>query len=220
MRLLLVDDHVLFREGLSSLLSAQPGIKIVGSAESVAEAIAMAQKLKPDTILMDFTLPDGTGLDATQAILASNPDTVIVFLTVHEDDERLFGAIRSGAKGFLPKNISLMKLVSYLHGAGQGDAAITPNMASRVMDELARTRPDEVNVSPATAKLTTRELEVLREIETGASNQEIADNLFISERTVKNHVSHILRKLNLRNRYQAADFARHNGLAGPTLNLK
>jgi DNA-binding NarL/FixJ family response regulator len=214
MKLLLVDDHLLFREGLSSLLSAQPDMNIVGVCGTVADAVADASTLKPDVVLMDFTLPDGTGLDATRAILAEQPETTIVFLTVHEDDERLFAAIRLGAKGFLPKNISTGELVSYVRGVVRGNAAITPNTTARVMKELSRTDPHRSAPDPAVAELTPRELEVLREVETGAANQDIADRLFISERTVKNHVSNILRKLKLRNRYEAAKFARKHGLTG------
>ena len=220
MQILLVDDHALFREGLSSLLSNQPDLKIVGTAQSVSEAIQAARDLKPDLILMDFTHPDGTGLEATKAILAESPGTKIVFLTVHEDDERLFSAIRSGAIGYLPKNISMHDLVAQIRGLEYGEAAITSKMASRVLGELARTQPGRPNIDSPAARLTTRELEVLREIEKGASNREIADRLYISERTVKNHVSHILNKLNLRNRYEAAEFARQNGLFGSSYSLE
>lgn len=217
MRLLLVDDHVLFREGLATMLSTQPDFEIVGSAGSVAEAIASAGKLKPDLILMDFTMPDGTGLEATKTILADLPETKIVFLTVHEDDERLFAAIRIGAKGYLPKNISAQKLADYLRGVEGGKAAISRTMAGRIMDELARTEPATPSV---VTNLTPRELEVLLEIESGASNKEIAERLYISERTVKNHVGHILEKLNLRNRYEAAAYARRNNLTGKKPDLK
>jgi DNA-binding NarL/FixJ family response regulator len=215
MRLLLVDDHVLFREGIATMLSAQPDFDIAGVAGTVSEAIALTLEMKPDLVLMDFTLPDGTGLVATRTILAELPDTNIVFLTVHEDDERLFAAVRSGAKGYLPKNISAQKLAEYLRGVERGEAAITLTMAGRVFDELARSEPG----NQVSSELTGRELDILRALETGASNQEIANRLFISESTVKNHVSHILDKLNVRNRYEAAAYARRAGLAGNTFDL-
>jgi DNA-binding NarL/FixJ family response regulator len=211
-RVLLVDDHALFSEGVASLLSGQPDFTVIGKATSVREAIAMARDLRPDLVLMDFTLPDGTGLEATSAILRERPETQIVFLTVHEEDDRLFSAIRSGAKGYLLKNVPVTKLLSYLRGLEQGEAAISPAMTSHILDELARTEPAQGLVSDDLSDLTPRELDVLLELTTGASNREIAERLFISENTVKNHVSNILSKLNLQNRRAAARFASQHGL--------
>jgi DNA-binding NarL/FixJ family response regulator len=172
----------------------------------------MARDLEPDLVLMDFTLPDGTGLDATRAILAERPGTFIVFLTVHEEDERLFAAIRSGAKGYLLKNVPVARLLSFLRGLEQGEVAITPKMTTRILDEFSRMEPTRRPVSDDLSALTARELDVLREISTGASNREIAQRLCISENTVKNHVSNILAKLNLQNRREAARFAHQRGL--------
>lgn len=206
MRVLLVDDHILFREGLVGLLGSQPGIDVVGEAGSVSEAIEMTRDLRPDLVLMDFSLPDGTGLDATQTILSERPETKIVFLTVHEEDDRLFAAIRGGAKGYLLKNVPIAKLLASLRGIEHGEAAISPTMTSRVLNEFARLEPKQD--LPASDELTTRELDVLRELVTGASNREIADHLVIAENTVKNHIRNILSKLNLKNRREAAEFAR------------
>lgn len=211
MKILLVDDHILFREGLASLLSTQVDMQVVGGANNVEESIEQARELGPDLILMDFGLPDGTGLEATEAILAEQPDTKIVFLTVHEDDKRLFAAIRSGAKGFLPKSVPVAKLLTYLRGVEQGDAAITPAMTGRILERLAQTEPRETRPHTAVANLTDREKQVLQELATGASNREIANHLVVSEQTVKNHVSHILAKLGLKSRYEAADIARSIG---------
>jgi len=209
MKVLLVDDHVLFRQGLVSLLDAQPDFEVVGQAGSTQEAIGMARNLSPELVLMDFSLPDGTGLDATQAILATEPGTKIVFLTVHEEDDRLFAALRSGAKGYLLKNVAISKLLSFLRGVQQGEAALTAQMTSRVLDEFVRLEPARRQPAPTTpSDLTTRELEVLKELVTGASNREIADRLVITENTVKNHMRNILTKLNLKNRREAANFAR------------
>jgi DNA-binding NarL/FixJ family response regulator len=212
MRVLIVDDHVLFREGLVSLLKAQPDITVLGEAGCVSEAVDMARELEPDLILMDFGLPDGTGLDATQAILAEQPEAKIVFLTVHEQDDRLFAAIRSGAKGYLLKNVPVSKLLDYLRGVQNGEAAISPTMTSQILDEFARLGKAFDSDAAELGELTPRELEVLRELDTGATNQEIADRLVITENTVKVHVRNILAKLDLPNRRAAADFAQRHGL--------
>lgn len=213
MRILLVDDHVLFREGVTSLLNSQPDMALVGEAGTVAEAIALTKELRPDVVLMDFSLPDGTGLDATKAILDDLPETEIIFLTFHDDDERLFAAIRKGAKGYLLKNVCTAELLKYLRGLEKGQAAVTPDMTSRILEEFARSRPAEVADRPDLDELTQRELEVLEELATGATNSEIADRLIISKNTVKNHVSSILTKLNVENRRAAARVARRRGLS-------
>jgi DNA-binding NarL/FixJ family response regulator len=212
MNVLIVDDHALFREGLVSLLDAQPDITVVGEAGSVAEAITQARELGPDLVLMDFGLPDGTGLDATQAILAERPETNIIFLTVHEQDDRLFAAIRCGAKGYLLKNVPVSKLLEYLRGVERGEAALSPAMTSQILEEFARTGVGRDPDTDGVVELTSRELEVLGELARGATNQEIAERLVIAENTVKVHVRNILAKLNLRNRREAASFAQRHGL--------
>ena len=213
MRILLVDDHDLFLEGLVSLLRRQPEFKVVGEARSVREAITVAHDLKPDLVLMDFGLPDGTGADAAQAILADRPETNIVFLTMHEDDELLFEAIQSGAKGYLLKNVPVSKLLASLRGLERGEAALSRTMTRRLLDMLSRLKmmrtPGWVDHPNG---LTARELEVLRELAMGASNREIAESLCISQNTVKNHVHRILTKLNLNTRQEAASYARRHGL--------
>jgi DNA-binding NarL/FixJ family response regulator len=211
-RILLVDDHVLFRQGVAGLLAAQPDLKVAGEAGTVAEAIARARELQPDLILMDFVLPDGTGLEATGAILASLPQAKIVFLTFHDDDERLFAAIRAGAKGYLLKDVSVVELVTYLRGVGSGEAALTPRLVSRVLDEFARQGQTPSQPQAVPDDLTPREWEVLAELETGASNREIGDRLVISENTVKKHVCSILSKLDVQNRREAARFVKDGRL--------
>lgn len=212
MNILIVDGHILFREGLISLVSRQPDFNIVGEAGTVAEAIAMARTRNPDMILMDFTLPDGTGLDAMRAILAENPLVKIVFLTIHEDDDRLFGAIRAGAKGYLLKNIPVAKLVAAIRGMEAGEAPISRQMTMRILDEFSHARPTAPEPDSRLTQLTGRETEILRELATNATNQEIANRMYISESTVKNHVHNILDKLGLNNRREAVEFARRNGL--------
>jgi DNA-binding NarL/FixJ family response regulator len=206
-RILLVDDQVLFRQAVASLLGAQPDIRVVGEAGSVREAIAAFREHRPDIVLMDFSLPDGTGLDATQVILAERPDTRIVFLTVGEGDDRMFAAIRAGAKGYLQKNVPVAELLAFIRGVGRGEMALTPAAGMRILDEFARSVPRQP-LQHSADKLTPRELEVLRALASGASNSEIAEQLVISENTVKNHIHSILAKLHLRNRREATKFAR------------
>ena len=206
-KILIVDDHVLFREGLVSLFERQPDFKVIGEAGSVNEAVLKAAKLKPDLVLMDFNLPDGTGQEATKSILANTPTTTIIFLTIEDGNERLFAAIRSGAKGFLLKNVSSADLLASLRGLQRGEAAISRKMTSLIMDEFAHTPPSGTPPIPGLKSLTARELEILRKLARGATNQEISIDLFISENTVKNHVHNILKKLSLNSRRDLYQFA-------------
>lgn len=208
LRILIVDDQVLFHEGLARLLDSQPDLAVVGGAYSVQDAIEKACLLRPDVILMDFSLPDGTGLDATQVILRERPSTHIVFLTVHEEDDRLFEAIRYGARGYLLKNIPIQQLIAYLRGLERGEAAISPQLTAQLLKEFSRIPSRQESAPELVARLTTRQRQILRELRQGASNSQIADCLFLSEQTVKNHISRILDQLNLRNRHEAAEFAR------------
>jgi two-component system, NarL family, nitrate/nitrite response regulator NarL len=209
MKIIIVDDHVLFREGLAAIIRSETDIEIMGQAGSVQEAIELVKTLKPDLVLMDFGLPDGTGADATRAILKEYPQCKIIFLTMSEEDEHLFAAIRSGAKGYLLKNMRPSKLISTLRSVQQGESALSRSMTLRLMEELARTKETPRTGDPT---LTRREMEVLRELAAGVSNQEIAQHLFISENTVKYHVHSILEKLNLSDRRDAAIYARERGL--------
>jgi len=208
-RLVVVDDHVLFREGLIAIIRSALDIEVVGQAGSVNEAIELVKTIKPDMVLMDFTLPDGTGADATRAILKEYPECKIVFLTMSEEDEDLFTAIRSGARGYLLKNLHPTKLLATLRSVQEGESALSRTMTLRVMEELSRTRKAEY---PAEITLTHREIDVLRAVATGLSNNDIADHLFITENTVKYHVHSILEKLKLSSRKEAATFARKHGL--------
>jgi two-component system, NarL family, nitrate/nitrite response regulator NarL len=216
MRILIVDDHVLFREGLSSLFKRQPDFQVVGEAGGVQEAIKLARQTKPELILMDFSLPDGNGLDATQVILAELPDTQIVFLTLHEGDDRIFAATRMGAKGYLLKNLPVAKLLAALRGLKMGQALNTHKKTSNNLTEFRRrSNPNETNSYPLPEILTPREVEVFYELIAGESNQKIAETLCISEYTVKNHVHNILEKLNLQNRHEIINFAIRNALRRP-----
>jgi two-component system nitrate/nitrite response regulator NarL len=207
--ILIVDDHVLFREGLVSILDAQPRFKVVGQADSVSEAIALTRRLRPQLVLMNMNLPDGTVVDATRMILDEVPEAKIIALTVHDDPELLFEAIRAGAIGYLSKHARAAELIETLKGVMRGEAGISRMTARRILDEFARRSPPYSGEAPT---LTGRELEVLRELANGASNQEIAERLVISENTVKNHVRNLLAKLHFHSRREAADYARRRGL--------
>jgi|WetSurMetagenome_2_1015567.scaffolds.fasta_scaffold280141_2 DNA-binding NarL/FixJ family response regulator len=215
--IMVVDDHILFREGLTSLLRSIPDFEVVGSAGSVHEAISLARVLSPEIILMDFAMPDGTGIDATKAILAELPHCQVVFLTMYEADDKLFEALRSGARGYLPKNTPSPELADSLRSLSSGEMALSRQLMNRVVEEFSRTRhrePDE----RAFSKLSARELDVLRELEGGASNQEIAQKLFLSENTVKHHIRSILEKLQVPNRRQAGLIAANRSNYGDSLS--
>ena len=212
-RVLLVDDHALFREGLASILGSQPDFEIIGEAGDGLEAVVKAQELKPDLILMDITMPGCDGIEATRRIKQSLPDTTIVMLTVRDEDEKLFDAIRSGAQGYLLKNMRAQNMLALLRGAVRGEAAITPALAGHILEEfrrLSQVAPfgDEGEI----ASLTAREQEVLGLIAQGALDKEIADALGISLYTVKSHVRNILAKLHAGNRHEAVQRARRQGL--------
>jgi DNA-binding NarL/FixJ family response regulator len=211
-RLIIVDDHALFREGLASIIRLEPDIEVAGLAGSVQEAVDIVRSLKPDLVLMDYSLPDGTGADATRLVLDEHPDCKIIFLTMSDSDENLFAAIRSGAKGYLVKNMSPSKLVTTIRSVQQGESALSRSMTLRLMEELSRTKEPERLGDASLAKLTRRELDVLRELTTGKTNKEIANRLYLSENTVKYHVHSILEKLNLSNRRAAANFAKEHGI--------
>lgn len=212
-RILLADDHTLFREGLVGLLNAQPDFSVVGQAGDGLEVLVMARQLKPDLILMDIAMPGADGVEATARIKAELPETIIVMLTVRDEDEKLFEAIKSGAQGYLLKSIRSRDLVSLLRGAVQGQAAITPALGGRMLEEfrrLSRQMP-QIPEEPITA-LTPREQEVLSLVAEGASDQQIAERLTISIHTVKSHMRNILSKLHLSHRHEAARFAMQEGL--------
>jgi two-component system nitrate/nitrite response regulator NarL len=210
-KILIVDDHILFREGLASLIGSQTDFIVVGEAGSVKEACQLASSLVPDLILMDFSLPDGTGAEATRAILEELPDVDIVFITVHDSDEFLMEAVCSGAKGYLLKNLPVVKLLDSLRGLARDEAAISRQMTSHLMKLISNQHRDRYSGNVDDLPLTAREIEVLRELAIGASNQEIAGHLCISINTVKNHVHNILQKLELDNRRQLAKFAVDQG---------
>jgi DNA-binding NarL/FixJ family response regulator len=211
-KLLIVDDHVLFLEGLISLFSAYPDFQIVGKASSVYEAIELAEKLDPDIVLTDFYLPDGTGLDATKAILARHPDCKIVFLTISETDEDLLSAIRMGATGYLLKNLAGADLITSLRALQNDEMALSRKMMGRIAREYAKANKFTTSSWKILAELTPREVDVLSELQTGAPNSEIARRLFLSENTVKHHIRNVLSKLGVKNRREAIIIANQAGI--------
>ena len=219
-KILLIDDQILFSEGLISLYRSTPDFEVIGSAGSVHEGIEQAILHRPDIILMDFSLPDGTGLDATRAILARLPDCKIVFLTVYEEEETLFAALRMGAKGYMLKNVNSADLLSSLRALDRGENAISRKMLNSVLDEFSHTTLSHIVQDKLLTKLSTREIDVLREIESGATNIEIAQRLFLSENTVKHHIRNIFEKLGVDNRRDAAIIARQNAVVSTYSNVE
>jgi len=216
-RLLLVDDHALFRKGVADFLAAEQDIDLVGEADDGAQALEMARELMPDVVLMDISMPRMDGLEATRRIKAEIPYVRIVVLTVSDSDHSLFDAVKSGAQGYLLKSVEPQALLDTIRGVVRGEASISPAMATRLLDHLARGTPQTAPPGTPGARLTPREQEVLGLVALGKSNKEIAAALGIAENTVKNHLKNILEKLHLENRVQAATFALGQQLAsGPS----
>jgi len=211
-RVMLADDHTLFRRGVASLLAAERDFEVVGEATDGSQAVQMAREKMPDVILMDISMPVLNGLEATRRIKAEMPYVRIVMLTATDGDGSLFEAIKSGAQGYLLKNLEPQALYGTLRGVVRGEAPLSRLMAGRILDEFTRQSRRAAPVTPA-AELTGRETEVLELVSRGKSNKEIAVALNIAENTAKNHLKNILEKLHLENRVQAATFALREGLA-------
>jgi two-component system NarL family response regulator len=207
-RVLIADDAPLFRRGLSVVLSTEPNIEVVAEAENGEEAIAKAEEVAPDVVLMDVRMPRVNGIDAARAIREASPSTKIIMLTVSDEDDDLYEAIKAGANSYLLKEVSVEEVPEAIRAVVQGQSLISPSMASKLLNEytsLAR-RAEEKSQYPAPS-LTTRELEVLKLVARGQSNREIGEELFISENTVKNHIRNILEKLHLHSRMEAVIYA-------------
>lgn len=213
-RVLLVDDQALFREGLRTLLSLHEDLDIIGEAANGQEALEAATALRPDVILMDLRMPVLDGVAATRRLKESSHPARVIVLTTFDDDETLFDGLRAGAVGYLLKDVSSDKLVEAIRAAARGESFLQPSIAAKVLaefnrlEERAATAPPPALVEP----LSDRELEILRRVAAGDSNKEIAAVLFITEGTVKNHVTNILGKLGVRDRTQAALRARELGV--------
>ena len=207
-RVLIVDDHALFRRGLMLVLESEDGIDVVGEADDGEDAIAKAEQLAPDVVLMDVRMPRISGIEATRRLAEALPTTKIIMLTVSDEEEDLYEAIKAGATGYLLKEISIEEVADAVRAVTQGQTLISPSMASKLIAEftnLAKRATDRQQVP--VPRLTERELEVLRLVAQGITNREIAEQLFIAENTVKNHVRNILEKLHLHSRMEAVLYA-------------
>jgi NarL family two-component system response regulator LiaR len=208
-RVLVADDHVVVRKGIRALLATEPGIDVVGEATDGAEAVRAAAELRPDIILMDIVMPEVDGIEAVRRIMAAQPGSRILVLTSFATDDQIFPALKAGALGYLLKDTGPEDLVQAIRQVHRGEFSLHPTIARKVLQELSRPpqRP------PTPDPLTEREVEVLRLVAQGRSNQEIARMLVVSEATVRTHVSSILSKLHLASRTQAALYALREGLA-------
>src|SRR5262245_58377580 len=207
-RVLICDDHALFRRGLIMVLESEEGIDVVAEAEDGEEAITKAEDTAPDVVLMDVRMPRMSGIEATRAIADAVPTAKILMLTVSDEEDDLYEAVKAGATGYLLKEISIEEVASAIRAVMGGQSLISPSMASKLLVEFTNLakRADERPVLP-TPRLTDRELEVLKLVALGMSNREIAAELYISENTVKNHVRNILEKLHLHSRMEAVVYA-------------
>jgi DNA-binding NarL/FixJ family response regulator len=215
LRLLVVDDHEVVRQGLVALLDRRPGFQVVAEAGTVEEAIAQARLQQPDIVVMDVRLPDGSGVEACREIRAELPATRVIMLTSFPDDEAVLSAIVAGAAGYLLKQIRARDLIAALEAVGRGESLLDPAVTERVLERVRRIATgaidDELGV------LTAQERKILMLVAEGKTNKEIAAEVFLSDKTVKNYVSSILSKLNLERRAQAAAYvARHRSSRGET----
>ena len=206
---LLVDDHRMVRLGLTAFFSTLPDIEVVGEAGTGAEAVALAQRLAPDVVLMDLIMPEMDGVAATRAVKKASPRTQVIVLTSYHEDEHIFPAIRAGALSYVLKDIDPDELAEAVRRAHAGEAVLHPRVAARLVQELHGARAEGVNPFQ---ELTERELDVLKLVAAGQNNREIAETLVIGEKTVKSHISNILNKLHLADRTQAAVYAWQSGI--------
>ena len=207
-RILIVDDHTVVRDGLRALISAEPGMDVIGDASDGVEAVQLAGELLPDVILLDLVMPHMDGVEATHLIRQANPDSRILVLTSFAEDHQVFSAIKAGAMGYLMKDTSSEELLQAIRNTYSNQPVMQPKIALKLMEEIQSSGSTETENA-----LTTREVEILQYVALGKTNQDIADELFLSERTVRTHITNILAKLGLTNRTQAALFALRSGIA-------
>ena len=216
-RVLLADDQALVRSGFRMVLESRDDLQVVGEVEDGVQAVALAVHAKPDVVLMDIRMPMMDGVEATRRIVAAGAASRVVILTTYDADAYVYDALRAGASGFLLKDIEPAQLVEAIRVVARGDALLAPTVTRRLLDRFASVLPEESKGGPgALSELTEREREVLRLLASGLSNLELAERLFLTEATVKTHVSSILRKLGLRDRVQAVGVAYDAGLVRPS----
>ncbi len=212
LRLLVVDDHEVVRQGLVALLDRREEFQVVGEAGTVAEAIESARRLQPDLVIMDVRLPDGSGVEACREIRAERPTTRVVILTSYPDEDAVLSAIVAGASGYLLKQIRARDLVSALQAVGRGESLLDPAVTEKVLERVRRIATGAY--TDEMAQLTQQEQKILALVAEGKTNKEIASDVFLSDKTVKNYVSSILSKLNLERRAQAAAFVAKHRIPG------
>lgn len=210
MKILLCDDQAVIRDGMEMLLQLEKDFEVVGAAQDGYEAVELADKKKPDLILMDLKMPGMNGIEATREIRKKHPTVKILVLTTYDDDEWVFDAIRAGASGYLLKDTPRQKIVEAIRGTVEGKSFVDPGVAGKLLNQVASNQTQPASI--LTDKLTERELDVLRLLAKGMTNTDIAGQLHLSEGTVRNHVSAILEKLNVSDRTQAAVIAIQHGL--------
>ena len=208
-RVLIVDDHAVVRQGIRTYLETDPDLEVIGAAEDGAQAVRLADELKPDVALVDLVMPGLGGVETTRAIRSASPGTRVIIFTSYHEDEHIFPAIRAGALSYLMKDAAPNEIAEAIRKAARGEAVLDSRVAARVVREMQDPGREQVNAFTA---LSERELEVLRLVAMGSSNQEIAEKLVIGESTVKTHVGNILGKLNLSDRTQAAAYAWATGI--------
>ena len=213
LRLLVVDDHEVVRQGLVALLDRREGFEVVAQAGSVAEAIEAAARFEPDLVIMDVRLPDGSGIEACREIRTARPETRVIMLTSYPDEEAVLSAIIAGASGYLLKQVRGRDLVSALEAVGRGESLLDPAVTEKVLERVRRVATG--SASDELSDLTSQERKILLLVADGKTNKEIAAEVFLSDKTVKNYVSSILAKLNLQRRAQAAAFVAKHHLAPP-----
>lgn len=202
-QIVIVDDHPLFRDGVVQTLQAEPDIEIIGQATTAAEAVRLAGELLPDVILLDITIP-GCGLNAARTITATSPVTKIIMLTASEAEEDVLAALKAGARGYILKGVSGRELVKIVRDVEAGEAYVTPTLAASLLSEMQGDRRGQLPASSPLDELTERERQILEHVAAGLSNKEIAQQLYLSEKTVKHYMTNILQKLQVRNRVEAA----------------
>jgi len=212
MRILLVDDHILFRKGLAALIAGRPDLELVGEAGDGLEALDAVHGLAPDVVLMDIHMPRCSGLEAVQRITAEMPQVRVVMLTISDDDRDLFAAIKGGAYGYLLKDTEPDRLFEMLDGMRRGEAPVTGVLATKILEEFRQREKASMHAEVKGDALTAREMDVIKLVAEGATNKKIAADLSISENTVKIHLRNILEKLHLQNRTQASTYAVRQGL--------